>query len=42
VAVRRQLRAAVHAVVQLERRRGLRRVISIATVTPDGVEEVSC
>ena len=42
VAVRRQLRAAVHAVVQLERRGGLRRVTSIATVTPDGVEEVPC
>jgi pilus assembly protein CpaF len=42
LAVRRQLRAALHVVVQLERRAGLRRVSSIATVGPDGVEEVSC
>ncbi len=42
LAVRRQLRAALHVVVQLERRAGHRRVSSIATVEPDGVEEVSC
>ena len=40
IAVRRQLRAAVNVVVQLERRGGLRRVTSITTVTPDGVEDM--
>jgi pilus assembly protein CpaF len=42
VAVRRQLRAALQVVVQLERRGRFRRVTSIASVTPDGVEEVAC
>lgn len=42
IAVRRQLRAALNVVVQLERRGRLRRLTSIARVTPDGVEEVSC
>jgi pilus assembly protein CpaF len=35
-----QLRAALDVVVQVERREGIRRVASIATVTPDGIEEV--
>ena len=42
IAVRRQLRAALHVVVQLERRGRLRRVTSIALVNPDGVKEVPC
>ena len=42
LAVRRQLRAALQVVVQLERRGRFRRVTSIASVTPDGVEEVPC
>ncbi len=39
-AVRRQLRAAVDLVVQVERREGARRVVSIARDTPDLVEDV--
>jgi pilus assembly protein CpaF len=42
LAVRRQLRAALDVVIQLERRDGRRRISSIATVTPDAVEEVAC
>ena len=40
IAVRRQLRAAVNVVVQLQRRGRARWVTSIAAVTPDGVEEM--
>jgi pilus assembly protein CpaF len=42
IAVRRQLRAAVDVVVQLQRRDGLRRLTSIAAVTAEGVEELKC
>jgi pilus assembly protein CpaF len=42
IAVRRQLRAAVNVVVQLQRRDRLRCVTSIAAVGSDRVEEMQC
>jgi pilus assembly protein CpaF len=42
VAVRRQLRAALDVVIQLERRGRIRRVTSIAIVDDDGVKELAC
>jgi pilus assembly protein CpaF len=42
IAVRRQLRSALHVVVQLERRNGLRHIASVARVASDGVEEIAC
>jgi pilus assembly protein CpaF len=41
VAVRRQLRAALDVVIQLERRGRIRRVTSIAIVDDDGVKELA-
>jgi pilus assembly protein CpaF len=42
IAVRRQLRSALQVVVQLERRDGIRRIVSIGRVGADGVEEITC
>lgn len=42
VAVRRQLRAAINVVIQLERRSGQRRVSQIAMVDADTVSEMKC
>lgn len=40
LAVRRQLRTAVHVIVQVERRDGQRRVVSIAEVNQDGTRDI--
>lgn len=40
LAVRRQLRAAVHVIVQVERRDGHRRVVTISEVGQDGTRDV--
>ncbi|MGH8958773.1 MAG: CpaF family protein [Acidimicrobiia bacterium] len=41
-AVRRQLWAAIHCVIQLERRMGARRLVSIAEIKNGRIEELKC
>jgi pilus assembly protein CpaF len=41
-AVRRQLWAAIDCVLQLERRRGVRKLVSIAEIKDGRIQEVSC